>query len=64
MSTMKANEVGQFLWGQWITPALRDGIFKCKPDPEVVGTGLERVQEAVDRMAKGVSATKLVVLID
>ena len=35
--------------------------MKCKPDPEVVGEGLEYVQEALDRMAKGVSAKKLVV---
>lgn len=38
--------------------------MKCKPDPEIVGNGLEYVQEAVDLMAKGVSAKKLVVKLD
>lgn len=35
--------------------------MKCKPDPEVVGKGLEHVQTAIDLQAKGVSAKKLVV---
>jgi hypothetical protein len=35
----------------------------CAPEPVVVGTGLEHVQEALDRIKKGVSAQKLVVLL-
>ena len=49
------------MWEHWLTDALANGSMKCKPDPEVVGEGLEYIQEALDRMAKGVSAKKLVV---
>jgi hypothetical protein len=38
--------------------------MKCKPDSQVVGEGLEYVQEALDLMAKGVSAKKLVVKLN
>lgn len=34
--------------------------MKCKPDPEVVGKGLESIQKAMN-MAPGVSAKKVVV---
>jgi len=33
----------------------------CKPEPVVVGQGLESLQEAVDRRGEGVSAQKVVV---
>lgn len=60
---VKKNEIGEYLWSKWLTPALADGRFRCKPDPEIVGRGLESVQKAVDRMAQGVSAKRLVVLM-
>ena len=47
-----------------MTNALANGSFKCKPDPQVVGKGLESIQKAVDLMGQGVSATKLVVEMD
>jgi len=34
--------------------------MRCLPKPEIIGRGLEYIQEACDRMMKGVSATKLV----
>lgn len=49
------------IWTDWLSSGLADGSMKCKPDPYVVGEGLEYVQEALDLMAKGVSAKKLVV---
>lgn len=41
--------------------ALEKGTMKCLPPPQVVGQGLEHLQEACERMLKGVSASKLVV---
>lgn len=55
------NEVGRRIWVDWLAGALADGSMKCKPDPEVVGKGLERMQDALDAMGKGVSARKIVV---
>lgn len=37
--------------------------MKCKPNAEIVGEGLGAIQGALDLMAAGVSAKKLVVKI-
>ncbi|KAK3646435.1 hypothetical protein LTR56_008533 [Elasticomyces elasticus] len=62
-TTIANDEVGAALWGGWITSALANGALKGRPYAEVVGQGLEALQEACERMAKGVSAKKLVVEI-
>ena len=41
--------------------AMEAKALRPVPSPVVVGKGLEAVQKALDRMAKGVSAEKLVV---
>ena len=51
------------MWKDWLSPALAKGLMKCKPDPEVVGQGLEKIQDAIDLIGKGVSSKKLVVEI-
>lgn len=48
---------------QWVTIALRDGILIPRPEPKVVGHGLESIQHAVDTLKQGVSATKIVVTL-
>lgn len=55
------REVGEATWGRWVAEALEKGVLKAKPDPIVVGKGLEWVQEAMDRQRKGVSFAKIVV---
>ncbi|KAI1840996.1 hypothetical protein JX266_012777 [Neoarthrinium moseri] len=55
------SEVGRAIWVDWLSDALADGSMKCKPNPELVGRGLEKIQDAVDLMGKGVSAKKLAV---
>lgn len=52
--------VGLHLWQQFLPSALEAGTFHYKPDPKIVGHGLENVQKAVDLLSKGVSAKKLV----
>ena len=55
--------VGTYIWKEFLPSALEAGTFHYKPDPEIVGHGLENVQEAVNLLAEGVSAKKLVVTI-
>ncbi|KAF2277069.1 zinc-binding oxidoreductase CipB [Westerdykella ornata] len=53
--------VGEAVWGKYIPEALEVGLFKAKPDPTVLKGGLERVQEGVDRVGRGLSFDKIVV---
>lgn len=55
------SDVATPIWETFVGPALEKGIIKCLPPPNVVGKGLEFVQEAPERSEKGVNATKLVV---
>lgn len=55
------DEIATPVWRDYVTAALEAGRLKCLPPPLVVGKGLEFVQEALERCAQGVSATKLVV---
>ncbi|PSN68749.1 GroES-like protein [Corynespora cassiicola Philippines] len=57
------NELTDPFWKDYVTPALENGTLKCLPEPRVVGEGLERLQEALNTLDKGVSATKLVVTL-
>lgn len=54
------SEVPNAVW-QWVAQAMEDNAIKYMPQSEVVGKGLEDVQKAVDLLAQGVSAKKLVV---
>jgi NADPH:quinone reductase-like Zn-dependent oxidoreductase len=57
------NESTDPFWKDFLTPALENGMLKCLPEPCVVGEGLEWLQEALETLDKGVSATKLVVTL-
>jgi hypothetical protein len=49
-------------FGGFVPEALAKGLYKVAPTPQVVPTkGLEGIQEALDILKKGASATKLVV---
>ena len=61
-SNMARNELGKAIW-QWLEKAMEENRIKYMPQSEVVGEGLEHVQDAIDLLAKGVSAKKLIVLI-
>ncbi|KAF4502253.1 Zinc-binding alcohol dehydrogenase domain containing protein cipB [Fusarium agapanthi] len=56
-----STDTGKRLWVNWLSGALEDGTMKCLPHPEVVGKGLEEIQNAVDAIGKGVSGKKPVV---
>lgn len=58
-----ASEVGSAIYERFLPEALATGNYVCAPEPFVIGTGLEFVQEGLDRIKKGVSAQKIVVLL-
>ncbi|USW58370.1 Putative GroES-like superfamily, alcohol dehydrogenase-like, NAD(P)-binding domain superfamily [Septoria linicola] len=56
--------LGEFsfpLWKDFIPQALESGQLKARPEPLVVGKGLESVQKALEVYAAGVSGKKVVV---
>ncbi|GAA5867598.1 hypothetical protein JCM5296_006727 [Sporobolomyces johnsonii] len=56
-------EVGTHLYGTFVPAALENGSLKCKPEPLIVGKGLESVQHGLDVQKKGVSAKKVVITL-
>ncbi|KAK3320580.1 zinc-binding dehydrogenase [Cercophora scortea] len=62
-SSLMGNEVSKVLYEDFLPRALAEGTFVPAPEPEVVGSGLESVQHALDVHRKGVSAKKVVVSI-
>jgi NADPH:quinone reductase-like Zn-dependent oxidoreductase len=60
-SSLMNNEVGPMLWEDFLPAALAEGRYVAAPTAEVVGSGLEQVQTALDVLARGVSARKVVV---
>ena len=55
------NEVGKAIYEDFLPTALAQGKYIAAPEPQVVGKGLECVQEAFEISKKGVSAKKVVV---
>ncbi|KAL0932781.1 zinc-binding oxidoreductase [Colletotrichum truncatum] len=59
--TENPEEVGNPIWRDFVPGALESGLLQPKPDPEVVGQGLESIQSGLERLKNGVSAKKLVI---
>lgn len=57
------NEVGPAMYNDFLPAALKSGQFRALPEAQVVGHGLEKVQEAMDILKGGVSAKKIVVTL-
>ncbi|GLA37473.1 hypothetical protein AnigIFM63309_004412 [Aspergillus niger] len=57
------KHVADGIWRDFVSEALENRRLKPKPDPEVVGKGLEEIQNAVDIQKKGVSAKKIIVTL-
>ncbi|KUL90952.1 hypothetical protein ZTR_00827 [Talaromyces verruculosus] len=60
-SDVVSTEVGKAVYEDFLPQALERGSFVPAPEPQVVGKGLEHVQEAMDLITRGVSLKKLVV---
>jgi NADPH:quinone reductase-like Zn-dependent oxidoreductase len=63
-SSVVDNEIGRYIYGDYLGGALASGQFRPAPPPSVVGHGLQDVQAAFDIQRKGVSASKIVVALD
>jgi NADPH:quinone reductase-like Zn-dependent oxidoreductase len=61
--TLVDNEVGPLIYETFLPQALADGSFVATPEPEVIGHGLQQIQNALNVHMKGVSAKKLVVTL-
>lgn len=62
-SDLGQSEVGAAIFKDYLPKALADQKFIPAPEPQIVGKGLEHVQEAMDMNKRGVSAKKLVVTL-
>lgn len=62
-SDLYDGEVAEAVYGDFLPAALAEGSFVPAPEPQVVGHGLDKIQEAFDVGRKGVSAKKLVVTV-
>lgn len=56
-----AFDVGNAIWREYIPNALAAGRYQAKPEPLVIEGGLEKVQEGIEILRKGVSAKKIVI---
>lgn len=61
--TLKDNEVGPAIYGDFLPAALATGAYRAAPDATVVGDGLDRIPDALRQLRGGVSAKKLVVTV-
>jgi NADPH:quinone reductase-like Zn-dependent oxidoreductase len=61
--SLKDNAVGPGIYVDFLPAALAKGTYRAAPDATVVGTGLEKIPDAIQRLQKGVSARKLVVKV-
>lgn len=64
-SMVEEERLEQFRYwmGTWLGKNLAKGFIKPSPEPKVVGRGLKCINEAMNKMAEGVSCAKLVVEI-
>ncbi|CAL5867221.1 uncharacterized protein PFLUO_LOCUS1436 [Penicillium psychrofluorescens] len=60
-TTLIENGIGKSIFADYLPQALETGRFKASPEPIVIGTGLEGIQDALDYQKTGVSARKVVV---
>ncbi|KAI1402908.1 GroES-like protein [Hypoxylon fuscum] len=62
-TTLKDNSIGKAIYNDFLPAALKAGTFVPAPEPTIVGKGVDKIQDAVDLVMKGVSAAKLVVTV-
>lgn len=62
-TTLKANEIGPMIYRDFLPEALARGTYVAAPPPQVVGTGLDDLQHALQLQREGVSAAKVVLTL-
>jgi NADPH-dependent curcumin reductase CurA len=63
MVALADSYIAEAVWAQYVPEALENGTLKAKPDPTVIEGGLEKVQEACDKLKEGISFGKIVVAL-
>jgi len=63
-SSVIDNEIGGYIYQDYLGKALASGSFRPAPPVQVVGTSLHDIQAALDIQRGGVSAAKIVVALD
>jgi NADPH:quinone reductase-like Zn-dependent oxidoreductase len=58
-----STDLGKVIFEDFLPRALAENKFVAAPEPLVVGKGLDKIQEAMDVIKKGVSARKVVVTL-
>lgn len=58
------SAIGPAIYGTFLPAALADGRYTAAPAPLIEGQGLETIPAALGRLRQGVSAQKIVVLLD
>ena len=61
--SLKDNEVGPALYVDFLPAALASRAYRAEPPAQVVGQGLQAIPAGLERLRKGVSASKLVVTV-
>ena len=62
--TLADNEVGPAIYQTFLPAALASGALRPAPPPNVTGTGLASIPDALATLRKGVSASKIVVTVE
>lgn len=62
-SNIKKNSVSKSIYADFLPQALAEGRYLAAPELQIVGHGLENIQEGFAQLKKGVSARKLVVTL-
>ncbi|KAL8382502.1 hypothetical protein RB595_006332 [Gaeumannomyces hyphopodioides] len=63
--TIKDNHVAAAVFNEFLPKALAEGLYQARPSPLVVGNGLEKLQDALDKGKNDkTSAQKLVVTLE
>ncbi|KAF4636154.1 hypothetical protein G7Y89_g1938 [Cudoniella acicularis] len=62
-SFVPSTEAGKTIYKDFLPAALESGQFKPAPDAEIIGKGLDNLQKGLDRLNRGGSAKKIVVLL-
>lgn len=57
------GDVAKAIYGDFLPSALEQGSYVPKPEPQIVGHGLDQIQGAFELGKRGVSAKKLVVTV-
>ena len=62
--SIRGNGVAEDIWVKFLPKALAAGAYVVATEPVIAGTGLDKIQDAIDLERKGLSAQKAVVLLD